>query len=456
MDSFLSRYRNLSALLLVVSAQLMLLAYQVKNQDDVRLLRIWSVTAVTPVARVLETVRGATWGRLREFVTLRDLRAENQRLKTEVDELTLRTRFLENELRAADRAKALAAFQERSPSRMLAARVIGSGTGPGAKTVFIDRGSGAGVMRNMAVITARGIVGKVVAAYPTASLVLLVNDPGFAAGVVSQRSGIHGTWKGTGETNCRVVYIQNEEKVEIGELFFTSGEDRIFPRGFPAGRVIAAREGHPFKEIVVAPLGLQGGVEEVLVILEGVHQPVPTGAEASSEFKLLPPPPDAPPASSENPTTQGAFPDEIPGLVTEADRLRLRYKALGESQRHRYGDRGTGAPDFNQPLARPSAPASPSGPSGSNPGADAPATGQEGGTPPAAGGQSPGAGTGAGGTAGARTGAARAPGFDPASPITPVRAVATPVAPASPVPSGSNSSAAPSSNASASTSPPRQ
>ena len=54
MDGFLGRYRNLSVLVIVIMAQLVLLAVQVKNNQDVRLIRVWAVTAITPLARVLE------------------------------------------------------------------------------------------------------------------------------------------------------------------------------------------------------------------------------------------------------------------------------------------------------------------------------------------------------------------------------------------------------------------
>ncbi len=56
MASLLIRYRNLSFLLLVLFAQLILVAYQVKTGQDVRLIRVWAVSAVTPLARVLESM----------------------------------------------------------------------------------------------------------------------------------------------------------------------------------------------------------------------------------------------------------------------------------------------------------------------------------------------------------------------------------------------------------------
>ena len=97
--------------------------------------------------------------------------------------------------------------------------------------------------------------------------------------------GVRGALKGF-QTKCLVDYVQNEENVEVGELFYTSGDDRIFPKGFPVGQVTAVRNGKTFKEIYVVPSGLQGGVEAVLVILEGVHQPIPEET-ASPGYKIL-------------------------------------------------------------------------------------------------------------------------------------------------------------------------
>jgi len=67
---FLSRYRNLSVLLLLIFAQLLLLAYQVKTAQDVRLIRVWAVTAVTPVARLLEGARSTVASFVESYLLL--------------------------------------------------------------------------------------------------------------------------------------------------------------------------------------------------------------------------------------------------------------------------------------------------------------------------------------------------------------------------------------------------
>ncbi len=348
MDLLLSRYRNLTVLLIAVIAQLLLLAYQVRGRQEARLIRVWAVTGVMPLARLLESVRATTTGLVRDYVAVLGAREQSRRLTADVARLKLENQYLKNELATAERARALEAFQTRSPSKTIAARIIGTGSGANSKVVFVDRGSASGVARGMAVITEDGIVGKVVAAYPTASQVVLITDPTFAVGVISQNSRIHGTLKGQGHSVCMVDHVQNEEKVGIGEWFFTSGDDRVFPKGLPVGRAKIARQGKFVQEIYLVPSGLERGLEEVLVVLEGVHQAIPESPQAPQPLKLLDPPPpevsaDAEPAPARR------------GPETDADRLSERYRRVGSAQGHVFGEGlpGTRPPDFNLNPASP-------------------------------------------------------------------------------------------------------
>jgi rod shape-determining protein MreC len=363
MESFLNRYRSITVLLLVILAQLVLVAVQVKNDQDMRMIRVWTVTAVTPVARVVEALRGGSSGFIRNYVLLRDAHQENRRLQAEVDRLKLENNYLNNELNLADRAKALAVFQSHTPSRTVAATVIGTGAGTNSKMVLVDRGTVSGVERGMPVVTPDGIVGKVITAYPTASAVLLITDPDFAAGVVSQKGQVRGTLKGQGTPICKVDYVPFEEKIEPGEWLYTSGDDRIFPRGFPVGVVKVVRSAQPFKEILVDPSGMARGLEDVLILVEGVHQAIPDTPPGSQPvFIGTPPPADAvkPPDNPEN-----AAPGAPAG--TEADRLRAQYKDIGAAQGHKFGEGTPGSkpPDFNLklpgPVGTPAAPAVPPG-----------------------------------------------------------------------------------------------
>jgi len=344
MDFFLSRYRNITVLLIAIVAQLLLIAYQVKGNKDLPLIRVWAVTAVTPFEQGLEVVRHYTWGFVEDYFVLLGVKSENDKLKRENGDLKIENHYLRAELGTADRARALVAFQSHSPSKTVAARVIGNGTGANSKVVFVDRGSTSGVESGMAVVTPDGIVGKVVEAYPTASLVMLITDPTFAAGVISQKNHVRGTLKGQGHSECLVDYVQNEEPVDPGEWFYTSGDDRIFPKGFPVGQVSAARNGKTFKEIYLNPSGMQGGPEEVLIVIEGVHQQIPEGEIASPAYKILQPPSDT---TAEAPIQTSGQPS---ALITDADRLKAQYKQAGDEQKHVFGEGvpGSKPPDFTK------------------------------------------------------------------------------------------------------------
>ena len=129
METLLNRYRNITVLLLVIFAQLVLIAVQVRNDRDVRMVRVWSVTAITPLAKVLETLRGGTSGFFQNYILMHDAREDNRRLQGELDRLKMENQFLKTELSTAEHAKALASFTAQSPSKMLAARIIAAGTG---------------------------------------------------------------------------------------------------------------------------------------------------------------------------------------------------------------------------------------------------------------------------------------------------------------------------------------
>jgi rod shape-determining protein MreC len=349
MDSFLGRYRNLSVLLLLVVGQLLLLAYQIRSSQDVPLIRVWAVAAVAPMARGLEAARAAATSFFSEYFILRDVRAENERLNKELGELRLRNHFLSAELASAERARALEQYRARIPSKTLPVRVIGAGAGADTQTVFVDRGSSDGVQKGMAAITPEGIVGKVVAAYPMASLVQLITAQGAAASVVSQNSRVRGALKGAGGALCVVDHVQNKDPLAPGEWFFTSGHDRVFPRGLPVGQVTLVREGRGGKEVLVEPSALKAPVEEMLIVLDGVHGLIPPPDQPAAEgVSLLPPPPAEGAAESAAPSPNG-------GALTDADRIAERYRRLTEAQGLQLGVKGRIADFTREPSAAPAA-----------------------------------------------------------------------------------------------------
>ena len=358
MDGLFSRYRNMSALLALLAGQLLLLAWQIKSDGDTRLIRVWAVTAVTPIVRGLEAVRVGTGGLAQRWFMAGTLETDNARLRHRTAELDIRNQLLAEQLQQAGRAQALLEFRSQLSSRSLPATILGNAPGVQSGVFFIDRGSPDGVKRGMAVVTGDGIAGQVVAVYPSASLIMLATSQGFAASVTSQKHRTHGLLKGDG-SSCHVEGIRNEQALDEGEWFYTSGDDRIFPRGLRVGAVRSVRNGADGKEIEVRPAALDGDVSEVLILLDAVHGQIPDLATPSQpDVQVLPPPPEdthesaAAAAAAASPAPAGGS-SATP--QTDADRMKERYKRIVEGQNIQIGVTPYRAPDFNrQPAAVPS------------------------------------------------------------------------------------------------------
>ncbi len=268
LDISQARHRPLFLLATLVLAQVLLLAFQIKRDHDVRLIRYWAAEAVTPFER------GGNWslshlsGAWNGYIALRGTRAENALLRSELDNLKLRNRELESQAAEAQRLSVLLNFHEaHQEAPMLAAQVIGASADPASHTIVLNRGERDRVRRNMAVITPNGIVGKIVEVFPTTSQALLISDKDSGVGALLLETRTHGVVKGSGDPDPRLDYVVNDEKVHPGEVVLTSGEDRIFPKGLLIGSVIAGAPGNPFQIIHIKTAARLDRLEDVLILL---------------------------------------------------------------------------------------------------------------------------------------------------------------------------------------------
>ncbi|HEV2615225.1 MAG TPA: rod shape-determining protein MreC [Candidatus Acidoferrales bacterium] len=263
-----SRQRPLVLLVVVILAQVLVLAFQIRRGRDVRLIRVWSAEVLTPPQRactfVISKIHGAWFG----YLDLRHARKENRELADEVGQLRLKNQELEGQAAEAGRlAKLLDFRQANSNVPMLAAEVIGASADSNSETIFINRGEHDGVRRNMAVVTPDGVVGKIFEAFSRTAQVLLITDRESGVGALLGNTRTHGVIKGTGDPLLWMDYVTGAEKVPTGEEILTSGEDKIFPKDLRVGTVVSTRAGLPFQAIQVEPAAHLNRLEEVLVLL---------------------------------------------------------------------------------------------------------------------------------------------------------------------------------------------
>jgi rod shape-determining protein MreC len=316
MESVLGRYRNLIILVGVLFLQVLGLAVQVKrggnDTENTRLIRIWVVGAITPFERGLIWIEDGAGDLWRNYVYLRGVRSENRELKDEIERMRLEEVRLNEDAAQARRLQNLLAFKEQFIAKTVAAQVIGSSGSDLSRILYIDKGEDAGLKRDMAVITADGIVGKVTLVYPSTSQVLLINDPSSGVGVILEKSRLQGVLRGLPNGQVVLNDVMSDEQVAVGEKVLTSGGDQIFPKGLPVGTVSRVTNGKDFfLNISVKPEASLSKLEEVLVLVEKQNRQATaedTGAQRAADIlaQRLPSVPDKPAADANSQATPAA------------------------------------------------------------------------------------------------------------------------------------------------------
>jgi len=293
-----SRHRSLFLLIGVVLLQVLLLAVQIKRDSQGRLIRVWTVSAVSPVERSGAWGIGKVRDAWRHYFALSDTARENEELRRENGQLKLEVMQLQGKSAEADRLAALLNFkQKQSKVPMIVARVIGSSADANSNVIYLDQGQRDGIRKNMGVITPEGVVGKIIESFRDTSQVLLLTDRDSGVGAMIADSRIQSPVGGSGEPLLSMKYVGNDDEVSVGQRVVTSGMDRIFPTDLPVGTITQVKAGGQYKQIRVRPSANLEKLEEVIVLLTTdpfvLKQDAPPQAGAS---------PLAPAATSVQPT----------------------------------------------------------------------------------------------------------------------------------------------------------
>jgi rod shape-determining protein MreC len=283
-----SRHRSLFLLALVVLLQVLMLAVQIKRDTQGRLIRVWTVSAVSPVERSGAWGIGKFRDAWRHYFALSDTARQNEELIRENGQLKLEIMQLQSKSAEADRLASLLNFkQKQAKVPMVLARVIGASADANSAVVYLDQGTHEGIRKNMGVITPEGVVGKVIESYPNTCQVLLLTDRDSGVGAMIANSRIQSPVGGLGEPLLTMKYVGNDDDVAVGSRVVTSGMDRIFPKDLPVGTITEVKPGNPFKQIRVRPAANLERLEEVLVLLTlhplEVQKPAEAGTEAGEK-----------------------------------------------------------------------------------------------------------------------------------------------------------------------------
>jgi rod shape-determining protein MreC len=285
-----SRHRSLFLLAGVVLLQVLMLAVQIKRDSQGRLIRVWTVSAVSPVERSGAWGIGKVRNAWRHYFALSDTARENEELHRENGQLKLEIMQLQSKSAEADRLASLLNFkQKQAKVPMVLARVIGASADANSAVVYLDQGLHEGIRKNMGVITPEGVVGKVLESYANTCQVLLLTDRDSGVGAMIANSRIQSPVGGLGEPLLTMKYVGNDDEVAVGSRVVTSGMDRIFPKDLPVGIITQVKPGGQYKQIRVRPSANIEKLEEVIVLLTTDPLSLKQDAPANGNAAVTPP-----------------------------------------------------------------------------------------------------------------------------------------------------------------------
>lgn len=187
--------------------------------------------------------------------------AELQSLRQRVEALQTAAIADAQKTREAEEALQLLGLKRLLPLETRGARIIANLRNAPFGGLVLDQGEDAGLVPDQGVICPEGVVGRIWSVVFQQASVLPLDSYNASTAVMLARSRATGVLQGVGPGRAEIRYISRQEVVQVGEPVFTSGLDRVFPRGLLVGYVSA-----------VKPRDLELGLEVSLAApLDRVH-----------------------------------------------------------------------------------------------------------------------------------------------------------------------------------------
>jgi rod shape-determining protein MreC len=235
------RSRFTLALLILTSVTVLTLDF--RGSSALRSLRTVASTVFSPVRDAAGGVFspvGDSWNGLFHY---NQVRSENDRLRTEVEQLRGQAAQNADAKQQYDKLAGLEGLTQFTQLPAVTGEVIAGPLTNFEHTIEINRGSSSGIKVGMPVVTGAGLVGRIVEVQGGRSVLKLLTDPDVVVGVRLVSSNETALIHGQGDGKPLVVDAGILPKVAVAkdEIITTSGEDRAtFPGSIPIGKVSKA------------------------------------------------------------------------------------------------------------------------------------------------------------------------------------------------------------------------
>lgn len=244
---------------------LVLLTVQVR-QGSQTVLNNLALTALGPFLSAFDSASRVTREGFQAYVWQRDAALKAEQLAAENRALQGRLELSRQQEKEILELRELLNAPKPENVEVVGARVLSQFGAPFGRYLLVSSESERLIADGTAVMGPHGAVGRIQGKMGDLYKVLLVTDPNSAAGVVSDRTGVHGVAVGEGRF-LTVRWVTNEADVQAGDVFLTSGEDGFYPPGIRVGTVTSVQDGGDYlKKITLSPFSKMDQLTWVLLL----------------------------------------------------------------------------------------------------------------------------------------------------------------------------------------------
>lgn len=239
---------------------------------------------IAPVQGQMTRTADLVVGQVEQTTDIRQLQERNVELETLANGLMVENVRLKDLERENEILRQLLNYTRNNPqftyeATTVRGRSIGRDPTNLLYFLFLDVGARDGVAKDMPVITDRGLVGRVTAAGPNSSQVLMLIDPLSSVNALIQNSRVTGLVKGNIGGSLTMERIPPGEEVNPGDIVLTSGLGGNFPDKLVIGQVteVTQRDQDMFQIARIRPTVDFAKLETMLIITS--FEPVDFEAE---------------------------------------------------------------------------------------------------------------------------------------------------------------------------------
>ena len=261
------KIQKLLLLVSLVGICLLLLTLQTRGYGSTA--RDFFAIVTTPISTGLAKASRATFGLWATYVDWKNVRAENRRLREEVQQLRVQSLRVSDTDVENQRLRRLLTLQERLPLTTLSGEIIAREWGGWIRSLTVNRGRGDNIPRLSAVISPDGLIGRIVDVRPGASIIQVLTDPASTVGAHVLRTRTPGIVEGDPRGTLRFKFMARDgASIQNGDVLVTAGQGGLFPRGIPIGtvRAIDNRGSALFSYAELTPAVDYARIDEVLLV----------------------------------------------------------------------------------------------------------------------------------------------------------------------------------------------